>query len=599
MAAELEELRRRKLLAKDFDTFRVLLLDYARAYFPDRISDFSESSVGGLFLDFAAYVGDVLSFYLDHQFNELSADSAVEIQNIQNIFKTNGVKITGASPSSVDVNVFIKVPAKSVNSKIIPDPDALPIIRAGTTFTSKDDVDFILQSDIDFSSNFTQQIGNLNSDNTPNTFVLSKSGRCISGRYVEEKLQVGSFSQFRTFTLTNTDITSINFVIDSNGNNYYEVNSLTEDTVFQNVNNISNPDELVSDSIKIIPAPYRYIVNTNLSNKKTTLTFGGGSANSFEDDVIPDPGDFAIKFYKSQTFPRNMINPNSFLNTKSLGIIDENVELTIGYTFGGGLSHNVSAKNINSVKILNIFFPKSPSQRIISFVRTSIEVINNQAASGGEDAPSIALLRNLLPQIKNSQNRVVTKSDLLARLYSMPSNFGKIFRAAINQNINYTDVYIISRNSNNQLIKSPKELKNNLVKYLDSYRIISDAIKFSDAEIINIQLKFEITTEQQFNSQRVLQDVISVLRTKFDIKNQNIGQTINISEIFNLIFSVRGVLSVDKIKIENIFGIVDNRNYSDTFFEIEENKFGEIIIPPSNGIFELKFPDFDIIGLTK
>ena len=75
---DLKVVRQRKFLSKDFDGLRALLIEYARLYYPTKIRDFSESSVGGLFLDFAAYTGDVLSFYLDHQFGELNHDTAVE-----------------------------------------------------------------------------------------------------------------------------------------------------------------------------------------------------------------------------------------------------------------------------------------------------------------------------------------------------------------------------------------------------------------------------------------------------------------------------------------------------------------------------------------
>jgi len=74
----LKTIRQRNYLARDFDSFRRVLLEYARQYYPDKIKDFSEASLGGLFLDMAAYVGDNLSFYLDHLYGELNPDTAVE-----------------------------------------------------------------------------------------------------------------------------------------------------------------------------------------------------------------------------------------------------------------------------------------------------------------------------------------------------------------------------------------------------------------------------------------------------------------------------------------------------------------------------------------
>jgi len=94
--------RNRSYLNRDFDSLRAQLLEYARTYFPDRISDFSEASVGGMLLDFASYVGDNLSFYLDHQFSELDPSTAVEVKNIERMIRSSGIKITGDSPAVVD-----------------------------------------------------------------------------------------------------------------------------------------------------------------------------------------------------------------------------------------------------------------------------------------------------------------------------------------------------------------------------------------------------------------------------------------------------------------------------------------------------------------
>jgi hypothetical protein len=64
----LKSVRQRKFLNKSFDALRADLLEYAKIHYPDKIKDFSESSMGGLLLDLAAYVGDMQSFYFDHPY---------------------------------------------------------------------------------------------------------------------------------------------------------------------------------------------------------------------------------------------------------------------------------------------------------------------------------------------------------------------------------------------------------------------------------------------------------------------------------------------------------------------------------------------------
>ena len=73
----------RTFIAKDFDALRLDLQKFARTYYPNNMQDFSEASLGGLLIDLAAYVGDTMSFYTDHQFRELDPLSAVETQNIE------------------------------------------------------------------------------------------------------------------------------------------------------------------------------------------------------------------------------------------------------------------------------------------------------------------------------------------------------------------------------------------------------------------------------------------------------------------------------------------------------------------------------------
>ena len=133
----LKSVRQRKYLNKSFDSMRADLLTYARTYYADKIQDFSEASLGGLFLDFAAFVGDSNSFYLDHQFSELDPETAVEPANIERMLRSAGVKIVGASPAIVTVTFFIEVPAELVNGSYRPREDCLPIVLEDTVLTSE------------------------------------------------------------------------------------------------------------------------------------------------------------------------------------------------------------------------------------------------------------------------------------------------------------------------------------------------------------------------------------------------------------------------------------------------------------------------------
>jgi hypothetical protein len=606
----IKNIRQRRYLARDFDSFRSTLLDYARQYYPNQIQDFSEASVGGLFLDMASYVGDNMSYYMDHLYGELNYETAVENVNIERALINAGIAINGAAAATAPVTVYIEVPVAS-SGDTDPNVNLLPIIKQGTIFLSSIGVKFMLVEDIEFiiepnnDGNYVlnpivqKKIGRKRIDGSASTYVLSLQGTCVSGDQVTETFSIGEFEQFRKISLAYANVTEIIQVYDSYGNNYYEVGSLTHDVVYKNVLNTTKDNNLVRDSLKVIPAPYRFIKNTALNSRKTILTFGSGNASSLDDDIIPDPSEFAISFPYSKTFSRISINPEKLLSTNTLGTAAADTILTVIYRYGGGLDHNVSPGTITSISQLNLVFPKNPSNFEATKIKNSIEVINFERASGGEDALTSNELVALIPSVKNSQERIVTKEDLLARVYTMPANFGRVFRAAVYPNVENplsAQLFIVSRNTNQELIISPDSLKSNLRKYLNSYRMISDAIDVLDSQIINLQLKFNIILDPSLNRDTVLASVLNSLQTKFDIKKMYIGQPIVISEVVNTIFTTQGVIAVDNVTFTNVTGLVNNKYYSETSHDIKAYTRNQLLYPPVGGIFEIRYPDVDIIA---
>ncbi len=599
--------RNRSYLNRDFDSLRAQLLEYARTYFPDRISDFSEASVGGMLLDFASYVGDNLSFYLDHQFSELDPSTAVEVKNIERMIRSSGIKITGDSPAVVDVAFTIEVPSKLVGSNYVPDDSLIPQIHQGTVVTSQSGIDFELIDDLDFSK--TDRSGNLvaelsiaatNTSNIPTSFFMTMTGQCISGTRRTETFTLGnSFVPFRELILSKPNVTEIISVKDLDLNDYYEVESLTQDTVFVALTNRNIDNDLVKENMEMKPAPYRFTTQTGFNSKKTTLTFGSGDANTLDDDIVPDPSEFAVPLYGKKVVSRFSIDPNSLLKTKTLGVSPQDTTLSITYRHGGGLDHNVSAGTIRTVTTLIIKFPNSPTANGARVVRSSLKINNSNNASGGENAPSLDDLKLLIPAYRNAQSRIVTRQDLLARVYTMPSNFGRVFRASVRANPNNplsSLLFILSRDSAGNLIVSPDSLKNNLTKYLNDFRMISDAVDILDAQVINLQLRFSVTVDENSNKTSVVQQVIAKLKDYFQIKNFQIDQVIAISDIQNIIYNTNGVMSITDLRFYGLSGTYKGRTYTDVAFNPTENTRRGLIFPPTGGIFEVKYPNFDIIG---
>jgi len=287
------------------------------------------------------------------------------------------------------------------------------------------------------------------------------------------------------------------------------------------------------------------------------------------------------------------------LQTKTLGTATTNTELTVLYRYGGGLDHCVGANEIRSIETLIMEFPNNPSSVVASQIRQSVEISNSLKAVDGEDAPSVDELKFLIPSANASQERSVSRPDLLARVFTMPSNFGRVYRAAIRKNPNNvlsTQLFVVSRDSDGMLTLSSDSLKLNLVKYLTPYRMINDAVDILDAQIINLQTTFEVVIDPNLNKSLVLQQVMLQLKEFFRVQHFYIDQPLILSEVRNNITSIRGIISLNSLTVSNVTNVFNGRTYNSSVYDIQSNTIKDIIFPPEGGIFEMKYPDVDIVG---
>ena len=592
---------------KDFVSLRNDLKRFTSAHFGDLVKDTSDASLAGLLIDLAAYVGDVNSYYLDHQFNESSLETAVEQQNLERKIREAGVEISGASPAIGYVDITIIVPAKLSGGEYSPNLDYLPKIKSESIFGSLAGVDFYLLEDVDFSE--TDSAGNLIAEYSinkisggiPVNFALVKEGVVSSSKLSSQNFNIPStFKAFRAITLSGTGINEVVRVVDADGDDYYEVQSLTQSTVFKRSVNNRADREYAPERIQLIHAPKRFIMRRSSITGKVTIQFGSGNELAFDEDVIPDPSEYAIKLFGDRKILNKVtIDPNSFLGTQTLGISPRNTTITVTYRSGGGLSHNVSARQIRSVKTLVTDFGTLTPTSIASSIRATTRVNNPRPCLGGEDEPSLEALRQIALLSRNSQNRIVTREDLIARVYSMPAKFGRIFRTSVRDNPNNpqaAQLYVMSRDRNNKLIISPDSLKDSLAAYLSQFRLISDAIDILDAAIVNIGLSYTVTINTDARASVVIAAINSKLSNYLKIENYQIDQPIKIGEIENLIMNTADVDAIMSLSFSNKVGVEADRLYSNYFYDPQRNIDRGYLFPPRGGIFEMKYPNFDMIG---
>jgi hypothetical protein len=282
-----------------------------------------------------------------------------------------------------------------------------------------------------------------------------------------------------------------------------------------------------------------------------------------------------------------------------LGISPRNTTLTIYYRSGGGLNHNTGISEIDTVSTLLTQFPTGISTTQSTIIRSSVTCNNRFVISGGEDEPTIESLRQIALLNRNSQNRIVSREDLISRVYSLPNNFGRVFRASVRDNPSNTQaaqLFILSRNSSGKLIISPDSLKDNLSKYLSRFRIISDAIDILDGIVVNLGLNYTVTITQGAQSSVVLAAINSKLKNYFRIENFHIDQPIKIGEVENLILNTPDVEAITSISFTNVTGVRGNNVYSNYTFNPKNFIDRGYLFPPVGGIFEIKYPNDDIVG---
>ena len=598
----------RSFIAKDFESLRQDLIQNARIFFPDKIQDFSEPSLAGMLVDLMASVGDSLSFYLDHQFRELDPQLAVEPVNIITHLRNAGVKIFGAASSTADLTFTITVPSRrTTGQSYIPETSALPVILRNTVVSADNGTLFSTLEDLDMSE--TDADGNLvapyvvktvDASGNPASFDLSATVTATSGLEREQTFTIDdNHVPFRELTLDETDVTIVRSVMDSDGDEYHEVESLSQDTVFVPVDN-TDPDVFeVKSNLEILAAPKRFVLITDPQTNITKLRFGSGDADALDDDVLPDPSDLSLDLVGKSTLPRFSIDPASLLDTQTLGISPKNTTITVTYRYGGGASHNVSVNSIRIIESLNIEFRKDPTPANALSVRNSLTVTNPTKASGGANAPDLETLRGQIVSARTSQGRMVTREDVLARIYTIPSTYGRVFRASIAENpVNpqATTLYILTKDADGKLDIGSDTLKKNISKYLNEFRLISDAYDILDAQIINFGIKYEVVVAQNANKQQVALNINNQLAELLQTKFFQIDQPIIIDDITSTILAQDFVIAVSDLRVFPRTGVIEDREYSNSSFPFDRSTKRGMIFGPTGAMFECKFPEFDIIG---
>jgi hypothetical protein len=605
-----------KYINKNFSEFRASLIDYTKTYYPTTYNDFSPASPGMMFIEMAAYVGDVLSFYLDNQVQENYLQFARQSNNLFELAYMFGYKPNVTGVSIVDIDFYQKVPAKLSLGSYIPDFDYALYIAPNSTAVTSNNISFLIEDPVDFtvssSGDPTEVTVYETSTGNPVSYLLKKTRKAISSTINSSTFSFSNPIKFNTIEINANNLIGILDCFDSEGNEWFEVDYLGQEMIYDSIKNTNvndpNLSPFSSDApylLKLYKTQYRFTTRLRDSNT-LQIQFGSGTTSNSDEEIIPNPDNVGIGLPFEQNKLTTAYSPSNFLFTKTYGIAPSNTTLTFRYLTGGGITSNVDSNTLTRLNgTVNFLNPNLSNTALANSIFGSLAITNPTAASGGGDGDSIEEIRQNSSANFASQQRNVTQDDYLVRALSMPAKYGEVAKAYIEptkiQNLfpgespGILDLYVLTYDINKKLTTASRALKQNLVTYLSQYRMVNDSVNIKNAFIINIGVNFDIIVLPNFNNNIVLTNCITTLKNYFNINNWQINQPIIIRDLYILLDRIEGVQTVKNIEILNFAGT--NLGYSQYAYDISGATRNNVVYPSIDPmIFEVKYPDADIQG---
>ena len=573
-----------------FQEIKETLVNRAKKYYPDTYQDFNQSSFGSMMMDMLAMMGEQLNFYTQFVANENFIETSRTSQGLVSAARNNGLEIFNKFTSVGSIRLYSRVPSDASLSG--PDKTYNHTILKGLVVSSDSGAQYTTVQDavIDFSpenlvsSEFTLEGGRTN------FYTYAIDVPVISGENRTISVEVGTYRKFLKVEIRDTSITEVLSVFDSNGNEYYQVENLSQSVIYKEVENKNPGDNTTIHKLLPFPVPRRFSVQHE--GERTFLVFGFGSEKSLKVKQIADPSEIAIKMSGKNYISDNVFDPTRMTETDKFGVSPENTTLTITYRSSNLENSNTGAKTLNNIITSEILFPNENSldQGIIQYIKNSLSCENLQPINGSLEFTSTQEVAETIRASRGYRGRAVTMNDYVSACYAMPSKFGSIKRASIVKDHNdlkrNLNLFVISENSSGKLEKASPTLKSNLKNWLNSVRMVSDTIDVFDAKILNLSICFDVVLNDKADQITALSEIRKKIFYELNLSSQNIGEPFSIGRIEKIITSMIMVNRVSSIKLTNKFG----EGYSDVRYDLETNlsSDGGLLMIPEDFICEIK-----------
>ena len=598
-------------LNRNFDDYRQSIIDITRQYYPDVFENLNDASVGAWLIDILSDIGDNLNYHIDRNVQETYLDSSKEFTSIQNIARTNGLRIPYKKAALVEIELSCRLPLSQQGSEsegdMMADETYCPYVKRGTLF-SNGTTTFELVHNIDFKEQFNED-GLSDRQIVPNR---DSNGTIIS--YTYKKLAIASASQTRVMkkivssneitpfmevmindsnvlgvdsiivkdgTNINTDPQFNEFFIDEETYNdnsgkpvdrFFEVDNLIDQYRFgyviedgengkynpewseEEVAEIKDEQGAVIDTVvlrKIAKGKWKRLKNKFITEYtddwKLKVIFGAGIRNEY--GVIPKD---AKKFTQYQM--------SRMLANDYMGVLPKSEStMYILYRIGGGENSNIAAGTLTNIISLNIEIEGNPEDSLCSEkirdVRKSIAVTNTTPSYGGKNEPTTEEIRYMIKYNVSSQNRCVTLKDYISRISKIPAKFGCPFRHNAIEENNKIVIYTLGLDYEGHLTNFLSEtVANNIKNYLSQYRMINDFVEIKSGKIINLAFRLTVYLDKSYDKSEVTKRIIDLVYDYMDIRKHLMGDDIFVGDLEKEISKLDGVINLVKMRIFNKVG---------------------------------------------
>ena len=598
-------------LNRNYDDYRQSIIDITRQYYPDVFENLNDASVGAWLIDILSDIGDNLNYHIDRNVQETYLDSSKEFTSIQNIARTNGLRIPYKKAALVEIELSCRLPLYQQGSEgdgdMMADETYCPYVKRGTLF-SNGTTTFELVHNVDFKEQFNED-GLSDRQIVPNR---DSNGTIIS--YTYKKLAIASASQTRVMkkivssneitpfmevmindsnvlgvdsiivkdgTNINTDPQFNEFFIDEETYNdnsgkpvdrFFEVDNLIDQYRFgyviedgengkynpewseEEVAEIKDEQGAVIDTVvlrKIAKGKWKRLKNKFITEYtddwKLKVIFGAGIRNEYGD--IPQD---AKKFTQYQM--------SRMLANDYMGVLPKSEStMYILYRIGGDEISNIAAGTLTNIISLNIEIEGNPEDGLYSEkirdVRKSMAVTNTTPSYGGKNEPTTEEIRYMIKYNASSQNRCVTLKDYISRISKIPAKFGCPFRHNAIEENNKIVIYTLGLDYEGHLTNFLSEtVANNIKNYLSQYRMINDFVEIKSGKIINLAFRLTVYLDKSYDKSEVTKRIIDLVYDYMDIRKHLMGDDIFVGDLEKEISKLDGVINLVKMRIFNKVG---------------------------------------------